>query len=422
MSSRRYSRTCAALVVSVGIAILGLSERPVAASARAAVGSGQLGHLFGISADSATDAWAVGDYFNQGTQADETQAVHWNGTNWSRVVSPNPGGAGVGGYSFLGGVSTDSATDAWAVGNYTNPTTQATETLVLHWNGTQWTKVASPSPGGLANGNSSILNSVSAYSATDVWAAGYFYNPAKGATQPLILHWNGTRWSKVASPSPGGTANGDSSELFGISADSATDAWSVGEYGVPTTGATDTLILHWNGIHWSKVASPDPGGAGAGAYSVLSGVSGTSATNLWAVGTYKDPATQAWNDTLVLHWDGTHWITVSSPNPGGAVNGSFSKLSGVGADSPTDAWAVGSYSNTTTGAIETLVLRWNGTVWSVVGSPNPGDAGGTGDSEVYGVSAHSASDAWAVGYYSDPATGSFVTLVLHWNGSNWSSG
>lgn len=58
----------------------------------------------------------------------------WNGTNWSRVTSLTPGGTGSGGFNRLNGVSARSATDAWAVGIYTGGT------IVLRWNGTSWTK------------------------------------------------------------------------------------------------------------------------------------------------------------------------------------------------------------------------------------------------------------------------------------------
>jgi hypothetical protein len=53
---------------------------------------------------------------------------------------------------------------------------------------------------------------------------------------------------------------------------------------------------------------------------------------------------------------------VASPNPGGTTSSNdFSYLSSVSADSATDAWAVGSYVNSST---ETLVFRWNGSSWS----------------------------------------------------------
>jgi hypothetical protein len=48
----------------------------------------------------------------------------------------------------------------------------------------------------------------------------------------------------VPSPNPS-----SDDQLTSVSADSATDAWAVG-YDAGTT--TRTLILHWNGTAWSK--------------------------------------------------------------------------------------------------------------------------------------------------------------------------
>jgi hypothetical protein len=405
---RGRARALALIAVTAILALGGLGTRSVAASSRSlALGSGRSGNLNGVSADSATDAWAVGYYINP-----TAQALHWNGTKWSKVASPNPGGTAG---NFLTGVSADSATDAWAVGGYINPTTGASETLALHWNGTKWSKVASPNPGGTAGSSDySYLNGVSANSATDAWAVGAYINPTTFATESLALHWNGTKWSTVSSPNPGGTtSSSDFSSLNGVSANSATDAWAVGYYG-KTTGAEETLVLHWNGTKWSKVASPNPGGTTSSSdISYLIGVSADSATDAWAVGYY---GTAFAEETLVLHWNGTKWSKVASPNPGGTTS---NFLTGVSAHSATDAWAVGGYINPTTGASETLALHWNGTKWSKVASPNPG--GSSDYSYLNGVSANSATDAWAVGTYGNLTTGAEETLILHWNGTSWST-
>lgn len=80
-----------------------------------------------------TDAWAAGSFTNTTTHAVETLALHWDGTSWSTLASPNPGGTSATTYNALNGVIAKSATNAWAVGGYTKGTT-----LVLRWNGTSW--------------------------------------------------------------------------------------------------------------------------------------------------------------------------------------------------------------------------------------------------------------------------------------------
>jgi hypothetical protein len=70
---------------------------------------------------------------------------------------------------LLRGVGAASATDAWAVG--AQFTVAGTRTLALHWDGTRWKAVPSPSPTAT---NGSILNGVSAVSTTTVLATSLF--------------------------------------------------------------------------------------------------------------------------------------------------------------------------------------------------------------------------------------------------------
>jgi len=94
-----------------------------------------------VSADSATDAWAVGwardlDKF----QTYHSVTLHWDGTSWSLVPNPDPFG-GDGGLSQLFAASAVSPTDAWAVGTCTCLGTETKQTLILHWDGTVWSQV-----------------------------------------------------------------------------------------------------------------------------------------------------------------------------------------------------------------------------------------------------------------------------------------
>ena len=72
--------------------------------------------LLGVSATSASNAWAVGFI---GGSPQQTLIQHWNGTAWKQVATPDPGPVG----NILDGVSAVSASDAWAVGGaYAWPT------------------------------------------------------------------------------------------------------------------------------------------------------------------------------------------------------------------------------------------------------------------------------------------------------------
>jgi hypothetical protein len=365
--------------------IPGLLPRPGAGSLPQPGAQGPINYyiLAGISAVSSTDAWAAG-YFGH-----RTLLVHWDGSTWTQVPSPNPGGPGEN--SFYG-VSADSPTDAWAVGlseKFQSPA----GTLIAHWNGTSWTQVPSPEPGRL-----SWLFAVSAVSPADAWAVGYFSSKA-GADRTLIEHWNGTAWTKVPSPTKGA----DYTYLTSVSAISATDAWAVGYYYTPGTNAR-TLTEHWNGTAWSIVPSPVPG-----QQNMLNGVTAVSATDAWAVGFLYPPGHSATPNSLILHWDGSTWTQVPAPDPGGA-DGTY--LMAVTALCGTDVWAAGSFSSEN----RTLTLRWDGTTWKQVKSPNL-----TGPSENYltSISAVSGSVAWAAGAYHDLSRGALSPLVLRWDGTKW---
>src|SRR5690348_8627928 len=45
--------------------------------------------LFAVTAISASDAWAVGDVYNQALGDQQTLTQHWDGTRWQIVTSPS---------------------------------------------------------------------------------------------------------------------------------------------------------------------------------------------------------------------------------------------------------------------------------------------------------------------------------------------
>src|SRR5262249_55133885 len=145
------------------------------------------------------------------------------------------------------------------------------------------------------------LNGLAVLADNDAWAVGYYQNGIPNPAQTLIEHWDGLTWSIQPSLNPG-TDN----HLTGISALAANDIWAVGD---TYNGTTQTLIVHWNGSQWSRVPSPTHG---PGYSDLLTGVAALSVGNIWAVGyTIHSGATQ----TLIEHWDGTQWQIVPSPNP-----------------------------------------------------------------------------------------------------------
>src|SRR5438128_11847093 len=60
---------------------------------------------------------------------------------WNLIASPN-----LGRYDSLSGVAAVSASDAWTVGSY-QTSSFLNQTLIEHWNGSDWNVVSSPNPG-----------------------------------------------------------------------------------------------------------------------------------------------------------------------------------------------------------------------------------------------------------------------------------
>lgn len=347
------------------VAFLGLLAvlvlAPAAGAGRGRIASGPPAQkiLYGISALTTNDGWAVGSQRNAGSFDQGTLALRWNGRRWTRVPTPGPGHS-----DFLTAVSRVSATDAWAVGNtYLGP--RGSTGLIFHWDGNRWTEATDPAP-------QAYLVGVAATTPSDAWAVGY------QGKRPAMLHWDGTAWHTVTLP-----AIGDGG-LSGVSALSPTDAWAVGEYGAPEP--RKPLILHWNGSSWRTIPV-------RGHRQFLTAVSARAANDVWAVG------------SEVLHFDGTRWARVS------AVKGA--SLEGVSARRARDVWAVGSLSS------GTLTIHWNGSRWKRVASPSPG-AAGTG-ALLAGVFVRTKRDAWAVGDYGTPSGGARL-LLIHWNGHRWRLG
>lgn len=77
--------------------------------------------------------------------------------------------------------------------------------------------------------------------------------PATSATFDMALHWNGTKWSQVKTPAPGGTTSGEISTLVDSACISTANCWAAGDYGNLEGSSARSLnqVLHWNGHKWS---------------------------------------------------------------------------------------------------------------------------------------------------------------------------
>jgi hypothetical protein len=298
------------------------------------------------------------------------------------VVQSSPDGSPR--HNTLRSVAALSVHDAWAVGNTVEFQNEHANVLIEHWDGTSWALVPGVSPGLQSN----ELHAVGGTSPTDVWAVGEYNDVGGHCPQPsLIEHWNGRKWKVVPSPNPR-----DCTNLNGVAAISPTDAWAVGEafdeFGQRTSLP---LVEHWDGTSWRMQIKGLP------KEHVLYGVSAVAPDDVWVVG-----------DTLVADWDGTAWTVVHSmPHPPAPYS-----IAAVAFD---DVWVAGTIV-TEHFRLKTYTQHWDGSSWNVVPSPNRGRRP---YDILHGIAAAGPADVWAVGEWAS-SDGLFHTLILHWNGVQWS--
>jgi hypothetical protein len=176
-----------------------------------------------LSGTSSSNLWGVG--YQQDAKGSHPFIAHWNGSVWS--VVKNPAGADSG---ELSSVVSINETLAWAVGNVDGIYHEGPAPLIEKYDGHSWILDSYVVPSGWA-----IFQSVTGNGPDDVWAGGYGGDYG-GA---LVERWNKSTsgWDEI--PNTLGTY------IDSISARSASDVWAVGP---PTIGPL--FVERWNGAKW----------------------------------------------------------------------------------------------------------------------------------------------------------------------------
>jgi hypothetical protein len=372
--------------------------------------------LLAVFCTSGINCWAVGNYeFNN---IERNQALRFNGKKWSRVATPSPGGTAVGDSSVLTGVWCTSPANCWAVGGYDKD--DASLSQALHWNGRKWSLAATPDPGGTVKGDFNDLSGVVCTSPVNCWAGGDYGGEVDDneLSFNLVLHWNGQKWSHASTPDPAGSQAGDINDLEAIRCTSAANCWGVGGYGTLVSDASKLFneVLRWNGRKWLTVTVPSPGKLDEGnTESGLNALSCPSAKNCWAIGT--DTGTNRLRNE-VLHWNGSHWLTVFTRNLASGAD-AVNVLAGVSCTSGSNCWAAGDSESGSSGSPDlNEMLHWSGRQWSLVTVPEPAGTGPGSDNALGAVRCVSAADCWAVGETEKSAEPE-VNQILRWNGKKW---
>jgi hypothetical protein len=209
-------------------------------------------------------------------------------------------------------------------------------------------------------------------SSIDVFAAGQ---------DGLLLHYDSRQWSQF-------TVSG--LDYYNV-------VWGSSSTNVFVGGLRDDtphwgLLRHYDGGQW-----PVLGGHNFGTYGTIFDISGTSATDVYFVGSessYDEAPEEEYVRHAIRHYDGVSWTTSFESvhyywTEGRTVQ---DELRGVWANAPNDVFAVG---------LNGRILHYDGQTWSPMTSPTTGHL-----SDLWG---RSSNDVYAAGQAG----------ILHYDGASW---
>ena len=317
------------------------------------------------------------------------------------------------GFGFLVGVYCTSRTNCWAVG-VQGGSGNATLSQALHWNGKAWRHVKMPSPGGL--NAKTELAAVRCATASACWAVGYYVRG--GATLNAMLRWNGRKWTAMGTPEPAGSGKTSQNELTDVTCISVRNCWAVGYFGRVGSTTLDE-VLHWNGTKWLRVRVPAPGGTTNVSVNMLNDVRCPTSSRCLAVGSYSPGTGTHKTFNQALSWAGKSWTAEHAPSPGSSAAHNDATLFGLGCGARNSCWAVGAFGPSSQDKFLNQVLHWNGRTWSRTPMSQPGGTGAIALNELGWVTCSSAGNCWAVGTYGQTNPSLELNQAQHWNGRRW---
>jgi len=319
-----------------------------------------------VSVIAADDAWAVGDDL----------IVHWDGAAWA------VGGPSIRRQHTFTAVDARNAADVWVAGWLVSMDQNIP--LLLHFDGSAWTRVHVPRPTG-----EGMLNDVVVMPGGVVWAVGAYdlYTPDVSRRGGLAYRFDGSTWSRIPVPARVVT-------LSAASPSGRDGLWTVGMIENPLS---HPAALRWNGSAWRLDRLPeyerntfanDVVTLGHGRVTVVGSIWFDAASD-WLAGVY------------IARFDGERWA-LEKRTP-------VARLWGVAVGPGGGQFAVGQARND----FRALTMRRDASGWHRIAVPFPAR-----ESALYGVDVRLAADAWAVGWrqgtdgYADP-------MAMHWDGSAW---
>jgi photosystem II stability/assembly factor-like uncharacterized protein len=301
------------------------------------------------------------------------EVLHFDGTAWSLIVTPNGG-------NLKRIVFTDPQ-HGWALG---------TGGAILFSDGTNWSiQYYDTIPFNNPVMDICFTDSTNGY-AVGLWG--------------LLYHWDGVNWTKLSSTLTYTTLRDiyaidtthiHSTSLLGIIGNNGagwqtfinalvnTDYKNIDFYDNNNGWAAGQgpKVGYWNGTNWTIQTTPGSG------YSLFD-VDVVDLNHVWASG-----------EDVILFWDGTTWTQQWTSAP-------ISKtIRGIAFADSTNGWACGDFGT---------VLHYQSGAWTTV-------PGFNATSVFYGIEFTDANHGWMVERYYDSPASAFKTVIHFYNGINWTA-
>jgi hypothetical protein len=223
----------------------------------------------------------------------------------------------------------------------------------------------------------------------NIYATGKFQN---ASNCPFVAKYNGTTWAAL-----GGTTL-TTLQYATINKIVIDNSGNVYAAITPFSGG-GACVAKWNGTSWTKLGATTFTPLGT-LYSMVF----DSAGNLFVGGLFN------WeNGSHIAKWDGTSW---TSPGATGIESGGIRTLA---ADASGNVYAAGDL--TLSGSPNTNVIKWNGTIWSKVGTPS-GNTNISWTGTIYTLKTDASGNLYAAGTITNT---SHNKIVVKWDGTNWTS-
>jgi len=187
--------------------------------------------LYGIDALSPEELWTVG-YSRDPREPGIGLTIHYTNGTWRIVDSPNPPGAFS---SILTAVSANSSTNALAVGSYQDGGTLEERPLAIGWDGATWRLIAVPTaPGCTDRGRlTDVTKLAGRYYVTGICRT------TGGSEESYVLEVANRSWSALLRPDSSTLGPGDA--LASITVVPPALLWAVGSNATEGTGVSIAL-------------------------------------------------------------------------------------------------------------------------------------------------------------------------------------